>query len=219
MGPKPTGDPFPTCRNQPQPPALGYRPGRKLQGKPSLAGLEPGLLGPYPSPIFTPKIRLMTLDPKSESPRSHRLGPLAVLLIGLTGAAAAQSIPPGALPSGASILGGQADGTSVGNHMIIRQTSPRAAIRWNDFNVGSAASIEFLQPNAHSSILNQVSGRNPSHILGRIRANGNASSLPTAMGSFSGTRLRSTGRHRREHDELGRGRLHEGQAELQGLGK
>ena len=83
----------------------------------------------------------MTLDPKSESPRSHRLGPLAVLLIGLTGAATAQSIPTGALPSGASILGGQADVTSVGNHMIIRQTSPLAAIRWNDFR--NLKSVEF----------------------------------------------------------------------------
>ncbi|MEC9123358.1 MAG: filamentous hemagglutinin N-terminal domain-containing protein, partial [Verrucomicrobiota bacterium] len=95
------------------------------------------------------------------------------LFVLLASGLSAQSVPTGALPTGANVLAGNADVSSLGNQMLIRQVSPRAAIRWNDFSVGSAASVEFLQPHANAAILNQVSGSNPSQILGRIRANGN----------------------------------------------
>ena len=95
--------------------------------------------------------------------------PFSVLLaLGLS----AQTIPTGTLPTGARIMAGDAYVSSLGDQMLIRQTSPRAAIRWNDFNVGSAASVHFVQPNSNAATLNQVSGPNPSQILGRISANG-----------------------------------------------
>ena len=95
--------------------------------------------------------------------------PFSVLLgLGLS----AQTIPTGTLPTGARIMAGDAFVSSLGDQMLIRQTSPRAAIRWHDFNVGSAASVHFVQPNSNAAILNQVSGPNPSQILGRISANG-----------------------------------------------
>ena len=95
--------------------------------------------------------------------------PFSVLLgLGLS----AQTIPIGTLPAGARIMAGDAYVSSLGDQMLIRQTSPRAAIRWHDFNVGSAASVHFVQPNSNAATLNQVSGPNPSQILGRISANG-----------------------------------------------
>ena len=57
-------------------------------------------------------------------------------------------------------MAGDAYVSSLGEQMLIRQISPRAAIRWNDFNVRFAASVHFLQPNSNAAILNQVSGPN-----------------------------------------------------------
>ena len=57
--------------------------------------------------------------------------------------------------------------------MQISQFSSKAAIRWNEFNVGKDASVEFFQPNPASSILNQVSSEDPSFILGKVSSNGN----------------------------------------------
>ena len=56
--------------------------------------------------------------------------------------------------------------------MQVRQTSDRAAINWQSFNVGSNASVNFQQPSAASWTLNRVTGPDPSVIAGRMTANG-----------------------------------------------
>ena len=77
------------------------------------------------------------------------------------------------LPSGSRVLDGEVRVNTFGKHMQIRQFTPKAAIKWNEFNVGDDASVNFIQPDRQSSIINQVLGSQPSVILGSIRSNGN----------------------------------------------
>ena len=56
--------------------------------------------------------------------------------------------------------------------MTIEQTSQRAAISWQSFNIGKDASVNVVQPTASSVLLNRIGGDSPSQILGRLSANG-----------------------------------------------
>ncbi|WP_135076102.1 filamentous hemagglutinin N-terminal domain-containing protein [Terasakiella sp. SH-1] len=76
------------------------------------------------------------------------------------------------LPTGGNVVGGQATIQSSGNTMNINQTTGRAAIDWNTFNVGSNARVNFNQPSASSVTLNRVLDSNPSQIFGQITATG-----------------------------------------------
>ena len=59
-----------------------------------------------------------------------------------------------------------------GNVLNINQSSQRAVINWNSFNVGSKATVNFNQPSATASTLNRVNSATPSMIDGAINANG-----------------------------------------------
>ncbi|PIQ51638.1 MAG: hypothetical protein COW02_13705, partial [Comamonadaceae bacterium CG12_big_fil_rev_8_21_14_0_65_59_15] len=76
------------------------------------------------------------------------------------------------LPTGANLVAGSATLTSARGHLSIQQSTPRAAIDWQSFNVGAQAQVNFIQPSAASVTLNRVLGGQPSEILGRIQANG-----------------------------------------------
>lgn len=86
----------------------------------------------------------------------------------------AQTAPPAAqaLPSGGQVSAGQASITQTGALMQIQQSSQRAVMNWQSFNVGKDSQVQFIQPNAQSVMLNRVIGENPSQIFGRISANG-----------------------------------------------
>ena len=45
-------------------------------------------------------------------------------------------------------------------------------MRWNTFNIGSAARVQFDQPGSNSVVLNRVVSANPSEIYGTLSANG-----------------------------------------------
>ena len=88
---------------------------------------------------------------------------------------AAPPNPPVAtqLPTGGKLVAGQATiAPRVNNTLTITQSSNRAAIDWQTFNVGSAARVNFIQPSSSAAILNRVLDPNPSQIFGRITANG-----------------------------------------------
>ena len=103
------------------------------------------------------------------------LTPLALALAGI-GFAHAAPPAPNQLPSGGKIVAGSASisqsAAQTGAIMNISQSSQRAAIDWQSFNVGSQAQINFLQPTASSATLNRVLDSNPSQIFGRINAPG-----------------------------------------------
>ena len=52
------------------------------------------------------------------------------------------------------------------------QTTQRAVVNWDSFNVGANAKVEFVQPNAQAVIHNRVISATASQIDGMIKANG-----------------------------------------------
>lgn len=111
--------------------------------------------------------------------KSTASGSVAATVLGLmlSGGIGAQSPPAlNQLPTGGQLVKGNASfsqtSTAQAAAMTVNQTSQRAIVHWDTFNLGEAASIQFVQPNAQASVLNRVSGSNPSQIFGRISANG-----------------------------------------------
>jgi len=90
------------------------------------------------------------------------------------GANAASASPPAAnvLPTGYQVTAGAAAVSSLGNTLNVQQSSQRAAINWQTFSIGSDATVNFLQPNTSSVILNRVVGTEQSVIAGALNANG-----------------------------------------------
>ena len=83
---------------------------------------------------------------------------------------------PTTLPTGGTVVAGSATLTKTGTPgsavLDVDQTSQRAIIDWNTFNVGSAAQVNFVQPNAGAATLNEVMSANPSQIFGKITGTG-----------------------------------------------
>ncbi|OIN03681.1 hypothetical protein A9236_01960 [Polynucleobacter sp. QLW-P1DATA-2] len=77
-----------------------------------------------------------------------------------------------ALPTNGQVAAGQASISQAGNVMNINQSTQRAVINWDSFNVGKNATVNFNQPNANSSTLNRVNGASKSMIDGAVRSNG-----------------------------------------------
>ena len=79
---------------------------------------------------------------------------------------------PNARPTGGTVVAGSASISRTPANTQINQSSPRAAIDWQSFDVGSQQSVTFAQPSASAVALNRVTGPDPSQIAGRIDANG-----------------------------------------------
>ncbi|MFA6502035.1 MAG: filamentous hemagglutinin N-terminal domain-containing protein, partial [Parachlamydiales bacterium] len=76
-----------------------------------------------------------------------------------------------ALPEGADIVNGQADFSSQSNHLKIT-ASDKTIINYQSFNINESEHVEFIQPSDKSTILNRVTGKDPSKILGKLSGNG-----------------------------------------------
>jgi mucin-19 len=89
---------------------------------------------------------------------------------------AAQPIAANALPTGGQVVAGNVAISQTQNAtsatMNINQTSQRAIVNWDSFNVGKNATVNFNQPNASAVILNRVTSATPSMINGAVNANG-----------------------------------------------
>ncbi|MBU3547273.1 filamentous hemagglutinin N-terminal domain-containing protein, partial [Polynucleobacter sp. MWH-Jannik1A5] len=79
---------------------------------------------------------------------------------------------PNALPTGGQVVAGAATIATAGNTMNINQSSQRAVVNWNSFDVGSRATVNFNQPNAQAATLNYVNSASKSMINGAVNANG-----------------------------------------------
>ncbi|MBK7052140.1 MAG: filamentous hemagglutinin N-terminal domain-containing protein [Rhodoferax sp.] len=78
-----------------------------------------------------------------------------------------------ALPTGGRVAAGSASISSAGNALRVDQSTSKAVIDWQSFNIGSNASVRFNQPSSSSITLNRVGadgGR--SLINGSMSANG-----------------------------------------------
>jgi hypothetical protein len=61
-----------------------------------------------------------------------------------------------ALPTGGRLAAGSATISQSANTLNVVQSSQRAVVNWDSFNVGSQARVEFVQPNAQAVIHNRV---------------------------------------------------------------
>lgn len=79
---------------------------------------------------------------------------------------------PNARPTGGIVVAGAATISRTPSTTAISQSTQRAAINWQSFDIGQQQAVQFQQPSAASMALNRVVGPNPSQIAGRIDANG-----------------------------------------------
>ena len=103
-------------------------------------------------------------------------GGALLLVSGFTDIAYAAPPAVNALPEGGQIVAGSATITSTSTPstavLNVNQTSQRAVVSWNTFNVGSNATVNFNQPNNSASTLNKITSGTPSQIYGQIHSNG-----------------------------------------------
>lgn len=93
--------------------------------------------------------------------------PLLALAIALFFTSLAQAAPVGGVVS----AGSASINTTSGN-TTINQSTPKAIVNWQGFNIGVGESVRFNQPSTSAIILNRVIGPNGSSILGKLSANG-----------------------------------------------
>ena len=95
-------------------------------------------------------------------------------LLAICGLAPLCAGPAGAGPNGATVVGGSATIQGAGSSSVtVNQSSQRAIINWNTFNIGAGETTTFNQPNSSSVALNRVTGGlGPSQLLGTLMANG-----------------------------------------------
>ncbi len=87
-------------------------------------------------------------------------------------APAARAEPlPGALPQQGTVTSGTASIQSIAHAMTINQQSQKVIIKWQSFNIGRDASVEFKQPDDGVAV-NPILQGSPSEIFGRLSANG-----------------------------------------------
>src|SRR5262245_51199009 len=96
------------------------------------------------------------------------------LLLTSTALLALGAAPVAAGPDGLVIVGGSAKVSGAGTATTtINQSSSRAIINWNTFNIGAGETTTFAQPGSSSVVLNRVTGGlGPSQIYGTLTANG-----------------------------------------------
>jgi large exoprotein involved in heme utilization and adhesion len=73
-----------------------------------------------------------------------------------------------ALPTGGQVVSGDASIATSGATLNVNQTSQRAIVNWDSFNVGQDATVNFNQPNSSASTLNRISSGTPSQFTARL---------------------------------------------------
>ena len=106
-------------------------------------------------------------------------GPALALLLAACPALAQQLPVPcgggacGVNPNPTAFVGSGAASYAVnGAHGIVTQTTNRAILNWQSFNVGRGGTMEFIQPGAGAATLNRIWQGDPSMIAGALKANG-----------------------------------------------
>ncbi len=95
----------------------------------------------------------------------HTTALVAALCVGGTNAFAE--------PTGGTVTSGSAGISTSGNTTSILQSTDRAIIRWDTFDINSSEHVQFLQPNSSSITVNRIRDSKASQIDGRLSANGN----------------------------------------------
>lgn len=109
---------------------------------------------------------------RSKGKSSRSVARLMVVASLLGSSAFSLALDPRTLPVGGVVTAGAGSLNQAGTALTVTQRSPSLIAEWNSFNIGSQASVNFVQPNASSVALNRVLGGDPSQIFGRLNANG-----------------------------------------------
>lgn len=100
---------------------------------------------------------------------------LAAAVFSVTYSYAAISAPPvaTALPTNGVVSSGTGAINTNAAAMTVNQTTKNMIVKWSTFNIGSGASINFVQPSNTSAVLNRVNiSGGLSQIMGKMTANG-----------------------------------------------
>ena len=95
-------------------------------------------------------------------------GTLATVLL----VAAAAPQPARALPQGGTVASGGVTISQNGTQLKVTETTQKAAINWQSYNIAPNESVIYIQPNGQAIILNRVLGGGASTINGQLTANG-----------------------------------------------
>ncbi|WP_138516797.1 filamentous hemagglutinin N-terminal domain-containing protein [Limnobacter alexandrii] len=101
------------------------------------------------------------------SARSFPLKPLAAAVL-LIYAAGIQSAPVFQSSPGGNVTVTNPDAQTT----VVTQEGSRAVANWREFSIDAGETVQFIQDNANSVILNRVTGEDISQILGNLQANG-----------------------------------------------
>lgn len=95
---------------------------------------------------------------------------VCLILMALPALAHTQTAPT-ALPTNGTVTSGVVTLQQDAATLRVKQSSDKAIVNWDTFNIGRDATVQFVQPGAGSTILNRVlSG--PSDIAGKLTSNG-----------------------------------------------
>ena len=72
-----------------------------------------------------------------------------------------------------TVVTGQVEFAGLDTHSaVITQSTQQAIVDYSHFNIPEGSSVQFIQPNAESALLNRISGADPSVLNGSLTANG-----------------------------------------------
>jgi filamentous hemagglutinin family protein len=111
-----------------------------------------------------------TRQGKGSGTRNKTIG----VVVGSALGAMAHAAPPAsnALPTNGQVVAGQVAMSQSSNTMNIHQSTQQGIVNWQSFNVGSDATVNFVQPNSDAATLNRVTSGGASQIFGNMNANG-----------------------------------------------
>ncbi|MBS0621327.1 MAG: filamentous hemagglutinin N-terminal domain-containing protein [Verrucomicrobia bacterium] len=75
-------------------------------------------------------------------------------------------------PADPTIVQGSAHFDGLDGGTLSITTSDQAFIEWRDFSIGEGELTQFFQPSSSSVVVNQVTGKIPSTLMGTLKANG-----------------------------------------------
>jgi filamentous hemagglutinin family protein len=110
-----------------------------------------------------------TVRDQSALPSRYPRRKLLPLLIACLGATAIGNVS--ANPVDPTVVSGTATFSQQGNLFSITNT-PNAVINWGSFSIRAGETVRFVQQSSSSTVLNRVTGQDPSKILGALESNG-----------------------------------------------
>ena len=110
-------------------------------------------------------------SPSRQRRLSRRTLASALALAFTASGAPSWALDPNALPSGGKVVAGAATISQAANVLTVQQASQRAALDWQSFNIGSAATVNFVQPGSSAVALNRIVGNEASQIYGKLNSN------------------------------------------------